>query len=137
MKLRLIIAGGRDFDDYELLERECLAFIAQLSGVMYFPKKEDITCISGGAAGADYIGERFADYHRFNRKNFAADWEGLKYAAGPIRNKEMATYATEPEFIRQGNICGLIAFWDGDSPGTASMIDIAKKQGIKTKIVIY
>lgn len=49
---RLIIAGGRDFANYELL-REYVDF--KLSR-----KQEEIQIISGGARGADALGERYA-----------------------------------------------------------------------------
>lgn len=137
MKLRLIIAGGRDFNDYELLERECIAFIAQLNGVMYIPKREDIECISGGQRGADKLGEIFAITNGYKRAQFVADWDKFNRSAGPIRNTDMAKYAAAPEFISEGNLCGLIAFWDGESPGTADMIGKADKYSIKKKIIIY
>lgn len=31
----------------------------------------------------------------------------------------------------------LIAFWDGKSKGTKHMIDLAKRYGLKVKVIIY
>ena len=35
------------------------------------------------------------------------------------------------------NADSLIAFWDGESRGTAHMIDYAFQQGLKTEVVEY
>lgn len=51
-------------------------------------------------------------------KQFPADWKKHKRAAGPIRNREMAEYATH-----------LLAFWDGSSRGTADMINQMNRVG--------
>ena len=50
----------------------------------------------------------------------------VKGIAGYLRNKQMAEYAD-----------ALIAFWDGESKGTKHMIDLAKKNGLKVRIVNY
>lgn len=57
---------------------------------------------------------------------FPADWNKHGRAAGPIRNEEMAQYAD-----------ALIAFWDGKSRGTKSMISLATEYSLKIKIHHY
>ena len=47
-KCRVIIAGCRDFDDYELLKEKCDYFLQD-------EKKEDVVIISGHASGADAL----------------------------------------------------------------------------------
>ena len=59
---------------------------------------------------------------------FKPDWEKYGRGAGPVRNKEMYKYALEDEPM-------VIAFWDGESKGTKSMIDIATKDGAKVHVV--
>lgn len=51
---------------------------------------------------------------------FPAEWHVHGRAAGPVRNELMARSAD-----------ALIAIWDGKSRGTASMINAAKKHGLK------
>lgn len=41
-----------------------------------------------------------------------------------IRNQQMAWYATH-----------LIAFWDGASPGTRGMIEVAKQDGLQVRVL--
>ena len=106
--MRVIIAGGREVHDYsKLLEAidECQFPIA--------------TVVSGGARGADALGERYAEEMGLNLKIFRADWETHGRAAGPIRNRKMAE-----------NADALIAIWDGESRGTKNMIETAKKLGL-------
>lgn len=112
--MKVIIAGSRDFIDY-----------AKLKLVCDFTLKNQINVeiISGNASGADKLGERYAKEKGYPLKQFPADWKKNGKAAGPIRNKQMAEYAD-----------GLIAFWDGKSRGTKSMIDLAKNHGLKIKI---
>ena len=48
----LIIAGGRDFDDYALLERTVDQFLENI--------QDEITIFCGKARGADSLGEQYA-----------------------------------------------------------------------------
>lgn len=119
-KFSVIIAGSRDFEDYELLKSVCDRMLSE--------KKltHDIVIISGGARGADSLGEKYAEENGFAIDRHPADWERDGKSAGYIRNKEMAEVA---------DAC--ICFWDGESKGTKHMIDIATDMGLKLKIVNY
>ena len=55
-----------------------------------------------------------------------ADWGLHGRRAGYIRNEDMAEYA---------DAC--IVFWDGKSPGSRHMIEIAKKAKLPLRIVRY
>jgi len=114
---KVIIAGGRDFSDYDLLSDKCDYYLAE---------KTNVEVVSGGAKGADKLGERYSKEKNLPVKIFLADWATLGKRAGFVRNEEMAEYAD-----------ALIAFWDGDSKGTKHMIDIAKEKGLSVKVVEY
>jgi len=116
--MRTIIAGGRGFSDYTRLQVEMQSFSSAISST--------ITVISGGAEGADKLGERWAIEEELNFKRFPADWSAHGKAAGPIRNKEMAEYSD-----------ALVAFWDGESAGTRNMISTAIKMGLLVKVIRY
>jgi len=116
MTLKLVLAGGRDFVDYELLKRTV---------IKNYPRK-GLEIVSGAARGADKLGERFAEEYGIPVKRFPADWDGKGKAAGYIRNAEMAEYAD-----------ALLAFWDGESKGTNHMINLAKKNGLHVSVVNY
>jgi hypothetical protein len=115
--MKVIIAGGRDYNNYEELKW----FVSSILIATF-----DIEIVSGGATGADALGERFAKEYGHKLKIFPADWDKYKWAAGPIRNNEMAEYAD-----------ALIAFWDGKSRGTKNMIDKAKEKGLKVRVKNY
>lgn len=111
---KVIIAGCRDFTDYALLR----SFADQtLAGT------EDVEIVSGGARGADALGERYAKERGRSLKVFPADWKKWGAAAGPIRNGQMADYAD-----------ALIAFWDGRSAGTRDMIRKAEDRGLRVQV---
>ena len=116
---RVIIAGSRDFNDYDFL---CHIMDRLLSNYA----KEDIQIVYGMAKGADTCGECYAKEHGYNIRYFQADWDRYGAAAGPIRNEEMAL-----------NADALVAFWDGKSPGTKSMIQLAQKYNLQIRIKKY
>lgn len=114
---KVIIAGGRDFGDYEALKSAC-DFMLQ--------NRSDIEIVSGTAGGADRLGERFARERGFLLKEFPAEWVKYGKGAGYKRNAQMADYAD-----------ALIAFWDQKSRGTRSMIELARNKGLKVKVINY
>src|SRR4029453_8101869 len=76
------------------------------------PERPRITqIITGGARGADQLGYRWAWKHAIRHQVFRADWERFGKSAGIRRNLQMA---------QEGDV--LVAFWDGQSPGTRHMI---------------
>jgi hypothetical protein len=129
--MRTIIAGGRDFADYELLKDKCDYYLGSQAeveivsgrchkGVLTFVADDGIKVY-----GADGLGERYAKERGLSVKYFPADWR-LGKIAGPLRNARMAFYAD-----------ALIAFHDGVSRGTNDMISKATEKGLKVKTVIY
>ncbi|WP_230593901.1 DUF2493 domain-containing protein [Lysinibacillus sphaericus] len=114
---KVIIAGGRDFNNYELL-KEKVDFLLQNKG--------EIEIVSGAARGADKLGERYAKEKGYPINSHPANWDLYGKSAGYIRNKEMAKYAN-----------ALIAFWDGKSKGTNHMINLAKECEIFVRVVYY
>lgn len=113
----VIIAGGRDFDDYELLKNSVSKILS---------KKENICVFSGKAKGADSLGARYAIENNLQLKEFPADWNKNGKMAGMIRNIEMGNEAD-----------ALIAFWDCCSHGTKHMIDYMKKNNKPVRIILY
>lgn len=117
---KLIIAGGRTYSDFNQVEASFLAYLEE-----HQLESKDMLIVSGGASGADRLGEQLAKKHGLAVKVFPADWNQHGKAAGPIRNKEMATFAD-----------GLLAFWDGASRGTKSMIALAKGEGLTVSVTL-
>lgn len=81
--------------------------------------------ICGGARGVDDIGARWAALNDITIKHFPADWS-LGKSAGPKRNRDMAIYANHYNG-------GLILVWDGQSRGSANMLQNA----IEFKLTIF
>lgn len=118
----IIVAGSRTFTDYNVAKSVLNNFMS----LRNFKINPSIIC--GMANGADMLGYKFAEEFGLPIKEFPANWDLYKKRAGYIRNEQMAKYSSE-------NGHGiLIAFWDGESKGTASMIDFAKKYNLETHI---
>jgi hypothetical protein len=119
---RVIIAGGRDFADYELLFSRCESLLSRL---------QSVTIVSGGAKGADALGEQFCTDMTERGKpyslvRFPAAWDDFGKTAGMLRNAAMAHYATH-----------LIAFWDGQSSGTRNMLALAESEKLSSRVIRY
>ena len=120
--LRLIVAGSRNFEDYQLLESSLDEFIELHS---LGDPDPGVIIISGLAKGADLLGVQYAKKRGYQVEEFPANWK-LGRSAGPKRNLEMA---------KSANAC--IVFWDGVSKGTANMIELAKRHQLKLLVVFY
>lgn len=116
--MKIIIAGSRNFKDYQKLKMECNHF---LQG------QKNIEIVSGcHYKGADKLGIQYANEKGLNLIKFPAEWNKFGKAAGPIRNKEMAIFSDV-----------LIVFWDGKSRGTQNMIQLAKQNGLIVNVVLF
>lgn len=123
--MKLIIAGGRDFNDLKLALSSFLELSNEITSNTGIPNP--ITeIVSGGARGADRIGEDVAKLCNLPINKFIPDWDGLGKRAGFVRNAEMGDYAD-----------ALLAFWDKKSKGTEHMINTAHKNGLIVKVVYY
>ena len=136
----VIIAGGRTFDDYDLLAEFCDNYLSNKINT------HNIEIVSGTANGADKLGEQYADdlelvyatktcgtFEDLNGnhadasiKRFPADWNKHGKSAGYKRNQEMGNYAD-----------ALIAFWDGASRGTHHMINIMQQLNKPVTVCYY
>lgn len=124
---KIIVAGGRDFDDYDMLYKKLNHLLRVYDEYWFLPDLTTIELVSGGAKGADKLGEEFAEEELcVHSKVFPADWNKHGKAAGPKRNEQMAKYA---------DVC--ICFWNGESKGTKNMIDNALKYGLELHVFRY
>lgn len=117
---KVIIAGGRDFLDYNLLREKVDKILIDKRA------SHKIVIISGCARGADTLALRYASENVLDVEKYPADWDQYGKKAGYIRNVEMAENAN-----------ALIAFWDGQSKGTKHMIDIATEKNLPIRVIRY
>lgn len=115
---KLIIAGSRDFNDYDFLKVKIDFLLKNID--------DEIEIVSGTAKGADKLGEKYAEENKLNLKYFPANWNLYGNSAGFIRNEEMAKYA---------NAC--VVFWKNNSKGSKHMIDLAEKHKLKLRVYVF
>lgn len=100
--IRLLVCGGRTYDELRTLSKEMSA------------NHPIAVVIHGGASGADRLAARWADVNNIQTIVFPANWkQGRK--AGPIRNQFMLD-ESKPDLV--------LAFPGG--PGTADMVPPGK-----------
>lgn len=116
--MKVIVAGSRTFED------RVLAF-AKLDRILAKVGPEGCVIVSGGARGADRIGEAYARARGMACEVMAADWSRGR-GAGYERNRRMAAAAD-----------ALVAFWDGESRGTADMIRLMQAAGKPVRVVRF
>lgn len=131
--MKVIIAGGRDFNDFE--------FVCEKLNMLPMQMFTEIVC--GKADGADALGEKWAKKWGIPVKEFPAPWDDIKdkpyyqlgtrhdgkqywKAAGPYRNGQMRNYADV-----------LVAFWNGKSKGTRDMINQMLEAKKEVHVFIY
>lgn len=112
--MRVLVTGGRDFEDRQLLVR----VLNQLHEVHKFA-----LLIHGGAKGADQLAGEWGAEHNIPVMPLPANWKRHGRAAGPIRNRQMLEH--RPDL--------LIAFPGGK--GTADMVRASNRAGIRVVLV--
>lgn len=120
---RVIVAGSRDFDDYEFMRKT-------LDEILVNMPPSNTCIVSGVARGADALGERYARERGYKIAPFPAKWRDEKGnydpGAGYARNAQMAETGTH-----------LVVFWDGQSKGTRNMLSAASGRGIEIRIIRF
>lgn len=112
--LKIGVVGSRSFNDYKLLKDT----LDKYKGKMWL-------LVSGGAKGADSLGEKWANENHIKTLIHRPDWDRYGKSAGFVRNELIVD---DSDLI--------ISFWDGLSRGSENSINLAKKKG-KEVIIIY
>ena len=89
----------------------------------YIKDGEEI--VSGGAKGVDSCAAEYAKENGIKLTVFLPQYERYGRAAPIVRNKEIVDYADK-----------VIAFWNGSSKGTFSVIKYAEKTGKPCEIIL-
>ena len=113
--MKLAVIGSRGFDNYELVEK-----------VLNDYKDKVTLLISGGAKGADTLGEQWAKNNNIETLIFPADWIKYGKRAGFVRNNDI---------VYSCDLC--VAFWDGNSKGTLDSINKAKAMNKEVIVLNY
>ena len=133
--IRVIIAGSRNFKDNSFLEEKLDYLLGN-----YQP--EQVTIISGGARGADSLGEKYAHKKGYSSKIVEAEWDNLEVKKTWVRVKKDGTkYNALAGFQRNQAMADMathaVMFWDGMSRGTQDMIERSNAKKLVVKVFRY
>ena len=106
--MKVLVCGGRDFRNYGVVSNK----LDKLD-----PRPTQI--ITGGARGADSLGEQYAKDNNIPLRVFPAQWEKYGKRAGYLRNKQMLDEG-QPDLV--------VAFPGGR--GTDMMMSLAEMADI-------
>ncbi len=109
--MKVAVIGSRGFNNYDKV-------------IQTLSKIKITEIVSGGAIGADKLGERYAVENNIPTKIFLPEWEKYGKSAGFKRNTDIIENA---ELV--------VAFWDMESNGTRDSIQKAEKLGKKILII--
>jgi len=131
--MKVAVIGSRGFTDYSKLKD----YLDRLNAL-----RPISLIVSGGAAGADSLGERWADENGVEKLVFEAKWDDLTHPDARIKvNAYGKKYDANAGFRRNKDIIDaanvILAFWDGKSPGTRNSIDYAKFKNKPLKIITW
>lgn len=113
--MNLAVIGSTQFNDYDAMTAVIDA-LRQIYDVKLI--------VSGGAKGADTLGEIYAKDNGIKTLIFPADWDRYGKSAGFRRNVTI-----------WDNADAGVAFWNGVSKGTAHSFKISEKQ--KKKLYVF
>jgi hypothetical protein len=85
---------------------------------------DNTTVISGGARGVDRTAAAAARARGLAVEVYPADWNGQGRGAGMARNQQIVDTSDQ-----------VVAFWDGQSPGTRHAIDRAQQAGKPHQVI--
>jgi len=116
--LKIGVVGSRGFNDYKLM-----------CDTLEKYRDDVFLIVSGGARGADSLGERWAKDNHVKTLIIRPEWHDSEGNYVPS-----AGFDRNEDIVDNSDI--IVAFWDGLSRGTENTIGIAKEQA-KTVEVIY
>ena len=114
--MRLLVCGGRDFNDADLVNRVLTKVHA---------KRPITLLINGGAKGADTLAAQWAHKNQIPYLTHPAQWNTHGKSAGPKRNQAM---------LETWNPQGCVAFPGGS--GTQHMITLCERAEVKVMKVV-
>lgn len=126
MQPRILVCGGRDFNDYEFI-RNSLDKLCFDRGWLFDTEycMPNIHLIHGAARGADDCADQWGVVNWVPTSVYPAEWDKYGRRAGPLRNIQM---------LKEGKPDIVVAFPGGR--GTEHMKKIAREAGVEVLEIV-
>ena len=129
--MRIIVAGSREFNDYEFLKSKLDEIVADENNV-------EIVC--GMSKGADLLGKQYGEERNFCVHEYLAEWNNIEDKhPGEIKSNKNGRYWIRAGIVRNETMAQnadmLVAFRVNKSSGTSNLIELAKKYKLKTIVI--
>ena len=115
--MRVAIVGSRSFEKFDLREKAYTLLCENIPA-------NTTEIVSGGATGIDTLAEVYAAEHHLPTKIFLPDYNAYGKRAPIVRNDQIVAYA---QYV--------LAFWDGNSRGTAYTVATCIREGVPVKVI--
>lgn len=113
-EFKLIVAGGKSFDDAALMDREIRKVVAEL------PDHYSVSIVTNASQGGGALAYAWTTQNQCTKYVVPVDWQAHKKRGSMISNVEMASQSQ-----------GLIAFSDGSAKEIEHLIVIAQNLRIE------
>ncbi len=136
---RLVVAGGRDFNDQAFLDQALQRSLRDYAPAELLQQLSEsnpygsLQVVSGGARGADAAGERWAKAAGVPVQRYPAAWDDISAPGAVVRtNRQGRPYNANAGFARNAvmaqNADAVLVMPGGR--GTDDMVRVAQKQGL-------
>jgi hypothetical protein len=123
---RVIVAGSRSIMSWAMVFDALDRLAAKWS------ERFEVVC--GEARGVDTLGRKWAQARGYPVRSMPARWDAMKIPGAVVLEKNGRRYNAQAGHDRNAWMAAygthLVAFWDGHSRGTQSMINLAKACGL-------
>lgn len=126
---KALICGGRAYFDYPVVKHSLDTLLGAIA-------KDQLLIVTGGAAGADQLGMKWAAQNRIKFITYYPDWDDLttppvflKKRQSGVRYNSLAGFARNQKMLDVERPDVVIAFPGG--PGTADMLARTKRAEIR------
>ena len=138
--VRVIVAGSRNYDDYEFFSKAMHDYVDRLVTSGY--ERDSIVFISGVArTGADAMIVEWCQEFDYPWSEFPAEWDNVEKPGAVVRfRRDGQPYNVKAGYDRNDEMAdvgtNLMVFWNGVSKGTLHMQESAVKRGIVPDIIL-
>ena len=134
--VRIMIAGSRSFNNYQLLKDTIDKVLTKLNLT-----QENIINVNGVAKGADTLGGIYAKEKGYSIERYPAKWKDLNANPCKIKYNKYGPYNClagmnrNIDMVKVSDI--VFMFHDGMSPGTANDLELCKTYNKKYVYINY
>ncbi len=132
-EVKIIVTGGKTFENRKLIYKTLDSVLAAFPG---------FTLLNGKGKGCETHAGEWADLKDVKTIDMPIDWKNVHVEGADVREGPYGQFNAQAGMMRNRKMIPegthLVAFWDGTDTdlSTKIMVDMAKKAGLKVKVIL-